>query len=63
MRKIMTLISGLYKTNLNSLINLSQYFKSKHFNLIKKYKTILIPLKQSTLKYINISILVGYIIS
>ncbi|QZM10838.1 hypothetical protein ABVS_0095 [Acinetobacter lwoffii] len=37
MRKIVTLIFNPYKTNQFSLINLSHYFKTKHFNQIKKH--------------------------
>ena len=37
MRKIVTLIFNPYKTNQFSLINFILYFKTKHFNQIKKY--------------------------
>lgn len=56
----MTLIFNPYKTNQFSLINFILYFKTKHFNQIKKIEKILIQLKQSTFEYINISILVGF---
>jgi len=37
MRKITILIFNPYKTNQFSLINFILYFKTKHFNQIKKY--------------------------
>jgi len=37
MRKIVTLIFNPYRTNQFSLINFILYFKTKHFNQIKKY--------------------------
>lgn len=45
MRKIVTLIFNPYKTNQFSLINFILYFKTKHFNQIKKIEKILIQPK------------------
>jgi len=44
-RKIVTLIFNPYKTNQFSLINFILYFKTKHFNQIKKIEKTLIQLK------------------